>query len=374
MKICLLNIAYYPNVEGGAEISTQKLAEGLTKNNEVAVICNGKHEDDCMLNDVKIYHVEARFESENIIKSYINKRYNFHVKSELKKALMQIKPDVLHTNNLHEFTVMVWDVATELHIPIVHTIRDYTLNNPRHFISKTIVKNGTKKVNCVTAPSKYTLDYFDKKKLFSNKCIKAVVYNAIDLNSQEILTNKIRKISRNDEVLNFAYLGRYSEEKGINWLLEVFVKHSNPNQRLHLFGKGDMSNREKALIDGIKVIEHGFVDEDSLRECLKTIDVVIVPSLWNEPFGRVVLDAYRAFCPVIVTNMGGLPEIVDNQSTGIIIKRDDNDLINAIKYFDDRDKIRNMMGSIEIKLKEFDVLTQVCEFEKLYKNIVGEKT
>lgn len=41
MKICLLNIAYYPNVEGGAEVSTQKLAEAFAKEHRVYVICTG---------------------------------------------------------------------------------------------------------------------------------------------------------------------------------------------------------------------------------------------------------------------------------------------------------------------------------------------
>jgi glycosyltransferase involved in cell wall biosynthesis len=51
---------------------------------------------------------------------------------------------------------------------------------------------------------------------------------------------------------------------------------------------------------------------------LAEIDVLVVPSIWHEPLGRVVLEAYAFGVPVIATCLGGTPEIVDDGETGLL--------------------------------------------------------
>jgi glycosyltransferase involved in cell wall biosynthesis len=65
-----------------------------------------------------------------------------------------------------------------------------------------------------------------------------------------------------------------------------------------------------------KVLFTGFLDEESLRKLQKCADVSVVPSLF-EPFGIVALEAMAAKSPVVVSDTGGLSEIVEHDVTGV---------------------------------------------------------
>jgi glycosyltransferase involved in cell wall biosynthesis len=69
---------------------------------------------------------------------------------------------------------------------------------------------------------------------------------------------------------------------------------------------------------------------------LHAADVVVLPSLWNEPFGRVVIEAMATGCPVIATRVGGIPEILTERFTSLLVDRNDPDAL-AIK-------IESLMG------------------------------
>ncbi len=108
---------------------------------------------------------------------------------------------------------------------------------------------------------------------------------------------------------------------------------------------------------------------------MKESDVLIIPSRWPEPFGRVILDAYKYCMPVIGTNMGGIPEIVDQNKTGILINNNnlENELEKAIIYFSKKKNILNNMINIESKLNDFNICIQVEKFTEVYKRIKMEK-
>jgi glycosyltransferase involved in cell wall biosynthesis len=80
--------------------------------------------------------------------------------------------------------------------------------------------------------------------------------------------------------------------------------------------KEQLSNIVKNMGFAHKVMFTGFVDDDTLRKLQKCADVSVVPSLF-EPFGIVALEAMAAKSPVVVSNTGGLSEIVEHDVTGV---------------------------------------------------------
>lgn len=370
MRIALLNIQYYPNVEGGAEISTQKLAEELAKNNDVFVICDGeytgRYED---VNNVKIVRMPARIQYHNKVERVLTRCYKIQCYSILKKILLKINPDVLHTNNLHAFSVIVWKVASDLRIPIVHTLRDYTLLQTTRKYEQLIHRYFSNKVSVVTAPSQYTLNAFLKKRYFNGAVNRVAVPNAIDINGSE-LEAVYRQVNKkdNDTVVKFAFLGRYHKDKGVDWLISVFDK-MHINAELHLYGKGELLYSSQKIIDsnpGIK--NHGFLNEDQLSVELRDIDVIVAPSLWDEPFGRVILDGYKNLCPVIITNRGGMPEVIDDKATGLILPDEtDRCLEDALSFLAIRENIKMMLPMVKDKIKKYTIEVQAETFIQLYK-------
>lgn len=370
MKIALLNIQYYPNVEGGAEISTQKLAEELAKSNDVYVIADGEYTGQYkIVNNVKVIRMPARIQYHNKIERVLTRCYKIQCYKLLKHILQEIQPDVLHTNNLHDFSVIVWKVAHELKIPVVHTLRDYTLLQTVRKYEQLIHKYFSNTVSIATAPSLFTLEIFKNRGYFkkSLKCI--AIPNAIDVDEEKFQARLENAYNKTDDlIVKFAFLGRYHKDKGIDWLISVFDK-IKINAELHLFGKGKLTKESVEILSrNDKIYDHGFLKEDDLLKELDNIDVIVAPSLWDEPFGRVILDGYKNACPVIITNRGGMPEVVENEKTGVILENEtDQCLADALMFMSMRENTKKMLPFIKEKLKEYTVQEQAKSFSKIYR-------
>ena len=117
------------------------------------------------------------------------------------------------------------------------------------------------------------------------------------------------------------FVGRLVYEKGIQVLINAVPKVlEKVNAKFVVVGNGYMKGPLSNLVKGMglahKVIFTGFVDDETLRNLQKCADVSVVPSLF-EPFGIVAIEAMAAKTPVVVSDTGGLSEIVEHDVTGV---------------------------------------------------------
>jgi glycogen synthase len=119
-----------------------------------------------------------------------------------------------------------------------------------------------------------------------------------------------------------VFAGRLEYEKGVQTILEALplIDRLAPGVALAVAGSGThrpaLEGRAMSLgLDG-RVRFLGFVDEQRLRGLYAAADLVVVPSLY-EPFGLVALEAMASGTPVLVSDTGGLREIVDHEATGL---------------------------------------------------------
>jgi glycosyltransferase involved in cell wall biosynthesis len=117
------------------------------------------------------------------------------------------------------------------------------------------------------------------------------------------------------------YVGRLVYEKGIHILINAVPKVlSKVDAKFVIVGSGYMQEQLLNIVRSMglehKVLFTGFVDEKSLLKLQKVSDVSVVPSLF-EPFGIVALEAMAAKSPVVVSDTGGLSEIVEHDMTGV---------------------------------------------------------
>lgn len=113
----------------------------------------------------------------------------------------------------------------------------------------------------------------------------------------------------------FLFLGRLSPEKGGSTLVEVFRRSS---ARLIIVGEGP----DGAMLRrrGSSNLEfRGTVEPDRVPDLLAGARALLVPSLSHEGAGKVVLEAYAASVPVLASEAGGLPEVVDDGQTGFLL-------------------------------------------------------
>ena len=387
MRILLINTLYPPYSVGGAERSVKILAEGLVKKgHRVVVISLSDKELIEDINGVKVYRCKLEnvywpFNGETkkpVLHSlwHIVDAYNPLMCKKVYKIIKNEKPDIIHTHNLQGFSSNIWKIGEQSNIPNIHTLRDYWLRCPK----TTMYKNNqvcesscldcmllsipkkelSQKVDAVVGISQFILNSHIKAGYFKNVKDKAVIYNSIRINKVNGSNKKI------EDDFKVGFLGRISESKGIKLLIDKFKNTDIP---LLIGGKGDeeiLQYLTQLKAPNIKYL--GYVNPSHF---FRNIDILIVPSLWNEPFGRIVIEAYGCGVPVIVNDKGGLSEIVDHEKSGIIIDFDKDDIIQIVNKIRFNEKLLSDMKNAAIeKAKSFDGSSNdIQDYIKLYKKL-----
>ncbi len=115
------------------------------------------------------------------------------------------------------------------------------------------------------------------------------------------------------------FLGRITEEKGVGLLLESWKKLDPGQRKLRIVGDGPLLPAMKRRAEELglrRVVFTGFLPQSEHAALWRDTSVVVVPSVWMEPFGMVVLEAWRQARPVVATSMGSFPELIENDQDG----------------------------------------------------------
>lgn len=156
--------------------------------------------------------------------------------------------------------------------------------------------------------------------------------------------------------LRIGLVGRISPWKGQHIFLEAAsnILRRHPEARFEVIGAAlfDEKDYERQLHDLCKAkqIEHavtftGFVNDVPAR--ITKLDILVHASTTGEPYGQVIIEGMAASKPVIATNGGGVPEIVVDGSTGILVPMGDSvQMTKAIEYLIDNPDVRKSMGRL----------------------------
>ena len=161
-----------------------------------------------------------------------------------------------------------------------------------------------------------------------------VIYNGIRADKKQRRPDfdypKFRQHFANDHEKIVYYVGRMTYEKGISVLLTAapqVLEAMDDRVKFVIIGGGN-TDRLKQLAWNLGIWEHcfftGFMSDDDLDKFQTIADCAVFPSLY-EPFGIVALESFAAKVPVVVSNTGGLPEVVTHGSTGIVTQTNSPD-------------------------------------------------
>lgn len=335
MKIFIYSGLYFPYIRGGAEYSTQIIADELVKRGFSVVVLStfNKNQID-FIDGIKIIRIKTNIywnynsSQKTIFKKAIwhfLDKFNFLTEKKISKILVNENPDLIYSSNIDGLTPYSLSAAKKLKIPIIHTLRSYSLLCSRStmfkknrncdkqcFLCKTLTipsKKITNNIDGVIGISNFILGKHIEFNYFSKVPIKSIIYNPIQ--TKDPTKEPHFPISSNKVV--FGYIGTIIKPKGIENLINVFNRYKNENIELHIYGDGEQSFLQylKTKTTG-HIIFKGYKNKEFI---FANIDYLIVPSLWEEPFGRVIPEAYSFGIPVIAANIGGIKEIV-NQNVG----------------------------------------------------------
>lgn len=176
------------------------------------------------------------------------------------------------------------------------------------------------------------------------------IYNGIKIkklrmSEEEKRTRRSKlQIGRNDILI--AYVGRLSPQKGIRYLVSALLRLPS-NYKLLIIGDGPERERLQAIVRSYglqcRVKFLGFILNPEYYIILS--DLVVVPSIWYEAFGRIVAEAMCLGVPVIASKIGGMAELFENGIQGIYVEpRNSTQLAEAIKYLGKNPEKRVRMG------------------------------
>lgn len=299
------------------------------------------------------------------------KVYDDNIYEIVFKFLKENKYDVIHFHGLGQISLAPVFAAKNLNIPTIMTFHDYWFLCDRwHMIRKNQnICNGPESIkkcgNCylqdnhlesnltnisnVIKYKKYRKEMMFKAFNFIDKKISPSKYLAnvfekwgfpeinvepLGFEYKEILDkNNDHKISKK---IIFGFSGQMIIRKGINFLIEAFKSISNENIELHIWGKINLDNNfvkyllKEADLDKRIIIKGAYIPEE-LSDIYKTFDIAVIPSLM-ENYPLVVQEAFIYKTPVIATNVGGIPEVVINNSNGLLIEAGSSESIkNAME-------------------------------------------
>jgi glycosyltransferase involved in cell wall biosynthesis len=191
-----------------------------------------------------------------------------------------------------------------LNKPIVVGLQTwFGLNNTPHTLTAKAKRWWLKRASYVVACSTAL-----KEVLYNDAIVIANPYN-------ESLFRKTDNVTRSKD---FVFLGRLVSDKGADKAIEAFKKvlgHVS-GSTLTLIGDGEEAARLKQMVGEYrlenKVVFTGNMRGEQLVQVLNEHQFILVPSLWAEPFGLVVLEGMACGCIPIASNTGGLPEAVGN--------------------------------------------------------------
>jgi glycosyltransferase involved in cell wall biosynthesis len=135
----------------------------------------------------------------------------------------------------------------------------------------------------------------------------------------------IQKVDRSKEPVVLC-LGRAVREKGIQYLLQAFRKIGE-NARLIIIGDGPMINELKTFAESLdiqnKVTFTGWLQHPDLEAYYRQASVVVLPSVWPEPFGIVGIEAMAHGKPVVASAIGGISDWLIDGKTGFLVEPSD---------------------------------------------------
>ena len=166
----------------------------------------------------------------------------------------------------------------------------------------------------------------------------------------------------------FLFCGRFNEEKGIRELLKAFEMMTKNAKLLivggYYYGSGMISPFEQEMYKLVeeklkdKVQFTGQVEYNMMPEIYAIADVVVIPSMWDDPAPLTVIESLSSGKALITTDSGGIPEYADS-NTSIILKRDENVVNKLAENMDmlveDGTRRKNMEQAVLVKTEDWTI-------------------
>ncbi len=326
MKILYWTESFWPTI-GGIEVFSAQFIPAMQKRGfEMSVVTDHRNlnlPDTSALNGIPVhrFHFQKALEQHDIGQiSLILRRI-----AELKQS---IRPDLIHINTCGPgtfFHLRTMDKYSATSFVTVHALLTDSS------APDTVLGQLLRSAHWISAVSETTLNSI-RAKIPEITPRSSVIYNGLDMPALQPETLSFH-------MPHFLCIGRLIADKGFDLALRAFASAAGrfPQARLIIAGDGpakaDLMELSAALGIAGSVTFPGWVAPENIPGMINEAAAVIMPSRWAEPFGLVALQAAQMARPVVATRVGGLPEVVIHEETGLLIDNENADALAKALVF-----------------------------------------
>lgn len=383
MKVLLVNKFHY--LKGGSEKYYFELGELLKSHGHEVAYFSMEDEKNISTGDKEYFVEKLDLNTGSKLKAF-DVIYSKKNKKKMEEALDDFKPDIVHLNNFQrQLSASIINPIKKRNIPIIYTAHDVQaicpaismLDNNQEICEKCM---GGKYSNCFknkcnkgstlksllgAIEGKYYRNnkiYTDKldaiitpSKFYAEKFVQDGVRNEKIYPIHNYINTSEYDISRQND--GYAlYVGRLSREKGILNLISAF--ENIKGGKLYIAGNGSEKEnierfiKDKSLNDRIQLL--GFLNKDEVKDRIRKATMIIIPSIWYENCPYSALETIAIGKPIVGANIGGIPELIIDEKTGLLFQYDDvSELTMKIEeLFNDNDKAEELGNNAKKFAKE----------------------
>ncbi len=401
MKILLVNKFHWN--KGGSEKYYFELGQLLKEHGHEVAYFSMEDEKNIKTGDKEYFVPKFDLNASSKLKA-LDVIYNKENEKIMEKALDEFKPDIVHLNNFQrQLSASIIKPCTKRKIPIVFTAHDVQaicpaitmMDNDNNVCElcmhgkymnciKKSCNKGSKLKSILGAIEGY---YYRRNKIYTDKIdyiITPSEFYRTKFIEDGIDKSKVEAIHNSIDVSNYdiktqddgyaLYFGRLSKEKGILNLIEAFSKCGN-NSMLYIAGDGPEKEniekiiKEKKLNKRIKLL--GFLNKKEMTEITRKCKFVVVPSIWYENCPYSVLETLAIGKPVIGSNIGGIPELVNHKENGYIYNTIDELTEYMNKLFNNKEKVKEFSkNSKELAIRNYSRDEYYKKIESIYQKLL----
>ncbi|MCC6484202.1 MAG: glycosyltransferase family 4 protein [Armatimonadetes bacterium] len=379
MNIALFASAFYPHVGGVEELSRQ-LAHSLTERGHRVIILTNRwprslpeYEE---FEGLPLYRLPMRV-PEGSLKAHVSYRLTGGgIRRRMLEILRQHQVDLLHVQCISTNGYYAWLAAQALRLPLVATAQgELTMDAAHIYQRRTFMNAFLPRLLCdadfVTGCSEQTLAELRERRPPRARGQWRVVYNGVTAADFESVTEFSHP---RPYVLG---IGRLVPQKGFDVLMRAFSSADLAGIDLVIAGEGPEIERLRSLAQELGISERvllfGRADRTQAAALFKGCHFFVLPSR-HEPFGIVNLEAMAAGKAVVATRVGGVPEVVLDGETGLVVPREDEKaLAGAMSKLANDEPLRERMGAAgreRARLFSWDTITE--QYLEVYQEALGQ--
>ncbi|WP_283195656.1 glycosyltransferase [Rhizobium sp. AN80A] len=348
MRILMACAAFPPFIDGGGPISAMMVAKLLIAAGHDLEVVNVSGEDRREIYDgvpvrrLKTLNIDwnYRLPRPGWKKLIWHALENFNPRAYLvmRREIRRFKPDIVLTDSIENINVATWAAAKRSGVPVCHILRSAFL-----LCWKASMRRGDD--NCVRACSSCQVSSYGKK--FFSRYVDAVIgetdfiigrhteHDYFPNASTHRVPGAVPPIARGEPrkapegPMRFGFIGVHDPVKGLDTLARAAHRLVNDQNVRFVIAGSAKSDYSKSLPQKFPGENTKFLGWTKPEDFFPQIDVLVVPSLFREPFGRVVIEAFAQGVPVIGARSGGIPESIDPGKDGYLFDPGDDKALAA---------------------------------------------